>query len=698
MKKTIVSVWLVCFIGAAQNSYAVDSPLTNETIRSLRLVKNPKLSPDGKQIAFEIQESTANGGDSHLWMVFANGRNMRQLTGLSVQKQTNEKNITWSPDGSTILFLSKLDTGSWNLYQLPLLEEEAVQIQICPHHKTFNGSATNASCADALDISDYALSPNGKWIAIVADDPVRAEDQQRKKDKNDAIVVDHEPTRTRLWLYSRASKSLQQVTDQDWNVAAIAWDAQSARLAVISNPPGHANDLGPHNETWIYSLEDLHNPLSVSWAPPTASALTWAPDGKWLAVLAQAEDETPPSVADLYSVSTRKENPAVVNLNRSQFSLTEEQPIWSVDGKGVYEPVYIGTTATMAYFGLNGQNTTVSFRLPMTKQFSTNAKQTGWSFVGEATDQLPEIRYTTQPLTTTQLPALTASNPQWETQQWTPAEIVRWTSFDGKQIEGTLFWPRQIARNTTTPIPLIVHPHGGPTGISLQKFTLLHQLLVAQGWAVFRPNVRGSLGYGVDFVRANKNDLGNGDYKDIMSGVDALLEKYPIDPRRMGVYGYSYGGEMAAFIEGRTDRFAAIVAGAPVINQISEYGTEDDSWYDRWFYGQPWLHIDDAWRQSPLSLVKNAHTPMLLLHGENDEVDPVGQSQEMYRALRQQGVEVQLVLYPRQKHAALDNDISGLPSKEPWHGFDGRERIVGWFQTHFDETFLQVAGKKQARK
>ena len=118
------------------------------------------------------------------------------------------------------------------------------------------------------------------------------------------------------------------------------------------------------------------------------------------------------------------------------------------------------------------------------------------------------------------------------------------------------------------------------------------------------------------------------------------------------------------------------ITGAPVIDQISEYGTEGDSWYDRWYFGKPWERVSDAWRQSPLSGVGHAKTPFLLLQGQVDATDPLGQSQEMYRALRQQGVPVQLVTYARENHGPLSAGINGAPSPETWHGFDARQRIV----------------------
>jgi dipeptidyl aminopeptidase/acylaminoacyl peptidase len=149
--------------------------------------------------------------------------------------------------------------------------------------------------------------------------------------------------------------------------------------------------------------------------------------------------------------------------------------------------------------------------------------------------------------------------------------------------------------------------------------------------------------------------------------------------------GYSYGGEMAGFVEGRSERFKAIISGAPVIDQQSEYGTENDSWYDRWFYGKPWENAEAAWRQSPLSGAAHARTPFLLIQGEADGTDPLGQSLEMYRALRQAGVKVEMVQYPREDHGPLARGLLGFPSQEPWHGFDVRQRMLTFIDAALQE-------------
>ena len=247
-------------------------------------------------------------------------------------------------------------------------------------------------------------------------------------------------------------------------------------------------------------------------------------------------------------------------------------------------------------------------------------------------------------------------------------------------IEGLLYLP---PIEGSAKVPLIVDVHGGPFGAFTNRNDAFVAFLLGHGWAVLRTNPRGSSNYGVKFAAANKNDLGGGDYKDIMAGVDAVLAKHPLDPTRMALMGYSYGGEMAAFVEGKTDRFKAIISGAPVIDQFSEYGTERGSWYDRWYMGKPWEHREDAWRQSPLAGSTKAKTPFMLLQGQSDVTDPVGQAEEMYRALRQEGVQVELVTYPREDHGPLAMGMYGRPVAEPWHGYDARQRIVEFLNKAF---------------
>ncbi len=180
------------------------------------------------------------------------------------------------------------------------------------------------------------------------------------------------------------------------------------------------------------------------------------------------------------------------------------------------------------------------------------------------------------------------------------------------------------------------------------------------------------MGYGEKFLELNRGDWGGGDFRDVMEGVDYLIGRGVADPDRLGIAGWWYGGYMAAWAITQTHRFKAAVSGAGLANLVSEFGTEDHPSYDEWFYGLPYEKMDGFLRSSPITYAKNARTPTLILQGETDVIDPIGQSQELYRALKFYGVPAELILYPREGH--------GL--REEKHLLDRLNRIVAWFDEH----------------
>jgi dipeptidyl aminopeptidase/acylaminoacyl peptidase len=249
-------------------------------------------------------------------------------------------------------------------------------------------------------------------------------------------------------------------------------------------------------------------------------------------------------------------------------------------------------------------------------------------------------------------------------------ESVRYASFDGKEIEGEILRPASWTAGRR--LPLVALVHGGPTGAWRDRFESWGQLLAARGFVVFYPNPRGSSGYGNAFLESNRADWGGGDFKDIMAGVDALVKRGLADPDHLGIGGWSYGGYMAAWAITQTPRFKAAVAGAGLSDLASEFGTEQGSAYDEWFYGLPYEHLDRFQKSSPITHIKNAKTPTLILQGEADATDPVGQSQQLYHALKRYGVPAELVIYPREGH--------GL--REEKHLLDRLNRVVSWYEKY----------------
>jgi dipeptidyl aminopeptidase/acylaminoacyl peptidase len=655
----------------------------NEDLRHVRSMSDVRLSPDAGKVLVQIADATTDGGRSHLWLVDVAANTSRQLTWSPAADKAGERAGRWVQEGAAIVFLAKRGERT-ELYRLPMMGGEAHAYELTAVPQVDASSVPDvippkkpdevAAKRDPLpiEVGDFEVSPNGKLIAVLAADPETPGEKKQKEDKADAVWVDHDLHGKRLYLLNVESGKLDPVALAP-DVSAVSWDKTAQQLVALIEGPNHVGDLGPDTQAWLVQTTDPAHPVRITEIPPTTSRVAWAEDGSHLYFLAQAERDTPPGYADLYSMKLADHS--FLNLTRDfGGSVNGDKPL--VNGADVLQAVQLGFGDS--YLRLHdGKSEVLQFESPVVNRLDTDPKHAGWVWVGQSGTQPARLYYTKalgRAARVLNTPSLTPA--AWPSMT---AQIVRWKS-DDLTIEGMLYLPPQSGAEK---VPLIVDVHGGPTGAWQNSFDPLTQYMLGQGWAVLRPNPRGSTGYGAAFAAANKNDMGGGDYRDIMAGVEAMLAQYPIDPNKLALMGYSYGGEMAGFVEGNTDRFKAIISCAPVIDQYSEYGTEDSSWYDRWFYGKPWEHPADAWRQSPLANVSKAKTPFLLIQGEEDVTDPLGQSQEMYRALRQAGVHVEMVQYPREDHGPLGRAMHGQPTKEPWHGFDVRQRLVKFIKDAF---------------
>ena len=219
----------------------------------------------------------------------------------------------------------------------------------------------------------------------------------------------------------------------------------------------------------------------------------------------------------------------------------------------------------------------------------------------------------------------------WDGLTLADAEVFRFKSFDATEIEAALMKPSNPKPDTK--LPLILYVHGGPAGSFSATYSSWPQLLVAHGYEVLMVNPRGSATYGEEFLKANRADWGGADFKDLMAGVDTVLARGETDPNRIGIGGWSYGGYMAEWAITHTNRFKAAVSGAGMFDLAADFGTEKEPAYDEWYFSTPWEHPERFAHSSPYMYVRNAKTPTLILQGENDPIDPLGQSTALYRAL-----------------------------------------------------------------
>jgi dipeptidyl aminopeptidase/acylaminoacyl peptidase len=677
---------LLACIGGVQVRAADGGIPSNEDLRHVRSIAEPQVSPDGGRVLIRVTDATADGGRNHLWLVDVAANTARQLTFSPALDKVGEHNGRWLGDGGSIVFLAKR-TEHVQLFRLPMSggEAHAYEIKIAPVVDDSQepdaippkkaGDAPVSRDPVPLDVDQYEPAPDGHMIAIIAKDPETPGEKKQKDEKADALWVDHDKHGKRLYLLDAESGKLTAVAVAS-DVARVAWARKSDRLIVLSEGSNHAGDLGPAVRAWLVDLANPAHASQFNEIPATIHGGTWSEDGSRFFFRAQAKQDAPPGYEELFVLTL--EDRSVRHLTADLGgSLGGEDPL-SV-GPAVFQAVQLGFRR--GYLRLTGGKTEeLHFDRPVVRGLQCSVRRAPCVWLGESGSQAPALYLSSQPGQAARLlntPDLLPA--KWETPT---THAVRWKN-EGLDLEGMLYLPPRAA---TDKVPLIVQVHGGPTGAFVDSFSPMTAHLLAQGWAVFLTNPRGSTGYGAAFAAANKNDLGGSDFRDIMTGIDAVVAAYSIDRNKLALMGYSYGGEMAGFVEGKTDRFKAIISAAPVIDQQSEYGTEDESWYDRWFYGKPWEHRDDAWRQSPLAYVAQAKTPFMLIQGEGDTVDPLGQSLEMYRALRQQGVPVQMLQYPRDNHGPLGTNMYGFPSTEPWHGFDARRRLVQFIKTAFDQS------------
>jgi len=617
-------------------SAAAQAQLTPEQAISRRALGDVHIAPGGERVCFVVSEPPKGSARTrHIWMLDLRSREVRQFTN-SVKSEYSPR---WSPDGKRLAFISDR-ADSPQIYLMPIDGGEAAQLT-----EGKNG------------IRSFEWSPNGKQISFIATDPKSEAEEKKEKDKDDARVVDKDDKRTRLWLIDIESKKVRQLSPQAFQIAEAHWLPQGDRL-IISATDHPESDQDTNR---IFALAIADGQMKEIAAPRGPfGGLRVSPDGKSLTYVAARVDG--PTPHDLFFQST--DGGAARNLTGVSLDRPVNNAVWRAD-QTILAIAQNGSRSQFCAISKDGKPSL----LPdgEVRPASFDVRNNIVAFVGESSLEAPELWLASGDSTAEKV---TRINEHWKDIALIKPEIVRYKSFDGTEIEALLLKPRGYVEGAK--IPLVVMVHGGPIGVWTDLPEGWGQLLAARGYAIFYPNIRGSLGYGQRFVEMNRGDWGGGDFKDIMAGVDLLIARGTADPNRLGICGWSYGGYMAAWAVTQTNRFKAAVSGAGMSDLATEFGTEDGPSYDEWFYGLPYEKPEGFAKSSPMTYVKNVRTPTLLLHGENDRTDPLAQSQMFYRALKRYGVETEFVVYPREPH--------GL--QEEKHLIDRLNRVIRWFDAH----------------
>ena len=622
------------------SSLAAAKPPTPEAFLSLRHLSGVEFSPDGSRVALVVNEPPkSDQRSSHIWLFNISDNSFRQLT----YSEKSESSPKWSPDGKSLAFLSNRDANQ-QIYLLSMSGGESVPLT-----------------KGKRNISHFSWSHDGKTIAFLAPDAKSDAEEKKEKDKDDARVTDKDDKHARLWLLNLADKSEHAVTPPNFQISDLAWFPDGKSLAVIATDHPESDQ----NTERIFRVSvsgGTKTPMTQLLAPhgPFGN-LDVSPSGNVISFVGSREDG--PSPHDLWLLPVglpAAKNLTAISLDRLVFGYR-----WNKDESLVLLAAE-GFTRKLIRYSSTGVLENLSTPDTMPSSFSVNANG-AIAFVGESFTEPQELWLSVPGQQPKKLPEFNKSFAAYST---TKPEIYRFKSFDGIEIESALLKPENY--DGKSKLPLIALIHGGPTGAWESSIEAWGQLLVARGYAVFYPNIRGSVGYGEKFIESNRADWGGADFKDVMAGVDDLVAKGVADPNRLGIGGWSYGGYMSEWAITQTTRFKAAVSGAGMANLVSEYGTEQHPSYDEWFWSVPYEKPTGFLNSSPFLYVKNAKTPTLILQGDADTVDPLGQSQELHRGLKRYGVETELVVYPREPHGF----------HEEKHLLDRLNRIVAWYDAH----------------
>lgn len=627
--------------------------LTLDDLFAIEHVSDAQVSPDGKQVAYVVGKDHA-ASEYHtpaasIWLVSSDGSAPARRLTFGPHADTMPR---WSPDGTRLAFLSdreKADTPQ--VYVIPLTGGEARQL-------------THAKAG----VAELKWSPDGARIAYAATDPESEEQEKRKKERDDRIVVDRDYHFARLWVIDAAGGEPTAITPAEYQVRAFAWFRDGWAL-VTSPTPKEDDFMLPWTVRYVRkgdaaaeTLWEGNYAIDVLAASRDGQSLAWLHGG------ALGEE----SADELWVI----ERDGAPRLAAADYSGGMMWMGWLPDGDSLLVTAAAGTrvalgrldVASGTFETLFSDRTIHYFLTPPGASVSADGRTL--ACVLSEGDRPAEV-WVGAP--GGELRQITDANPGLREVALGKAETIRWRAPDGLEIEGVLVYP--VGYQEGTRYPLIVQIHGGPTGVWSESFIVAAwhdwaQPLAARGYAVLMPNPRGSAGRGREFAWGNRRRWGIGDLDDVLSGVDALVARGLADPERLGVGGWSYGGYLTSWTIGHTNRFKAAVVGAGVTDLLSFQAADIPSWLPgQMMVAQPWEDQQIYLQLSPITYVGEVTTPTLIPHGEADERVPLGQGKELYAALRARGVPVEMVIYPREGHLIW----------ELAHQRDLLERVVEWY-------------------
>lgn len=644
----------------------------------LEYISDPQISADGQRIAYvrNFKDIMTDGNRSNIWLINADGSNNRPLT----TGNQNDYAPRWSPDGTRLLYLSAQD-GKTQLYLRWLdssAEQKLTNLTQSPGNIHWSPDGSRIAFSMAVDVTPPTLAklpkaPQGaKWTTP----PTYVDRLNYKADG--AGFLPH--SFQQLFVISAQGGHPRRLTEGEFNHGgSFSWTPDGQQLIFAAN----RHDDGQYEpaNTEIFELDiatgNLRQ-LTDRVGPDNAPRVS--PNGQQIAYVGYDDRYQGYQLPRIYIMNRDGSNPRMISgdLDRRPGNLE-----WSRDGQHLYFQYDDRGDTKIARINIsNGRVEDLISRvggLSLGRPYAGGAYSVAQNgriaFTMTAPDHPADLAVGMNDAGVKRLTQVNADLFDYK-QLGEVEEIWYESSYDGRRIQGWICKPPGFDPGQR--YPLILEIHGGPFANYGRRFSSEVQLYAAQGYVVLYTNPRGSSGYGEEFGNLIHHNYPSQDYDDLISGVDAVIERGYVDPERLFVTGGSGGGVLTAWIVGKTDRFRAAVVAKPVINWSSfVLHADGPAFFSRyWFPGFPWEEPEHYWQRSPLSLVGNVTTPTMLLTGEQDYRTPMSETEQYYTALKLQRVETAMVRIQDAGHGIAAKP-SNLISKVAY--------ILAWFEKYDQE-------------
>ena len=629
---------------------------TPELSININQISDLNFSNSGK-IAMVVRHAQIEGEKSEylnqIWLSDTKINNIRQFT-------YHEKSSThprFSPDGNYLAFLSA--------------RTEKTQIWII---QVDGGEAWQFSY-EKQGVGSFKWSPSGDKIAFIMTDPKTEQEEKDKKEKRDVILVDQNFKYSHIYLKSFLAKKdtskASRITDGTYHITDFNWNPNNKTIVFSHTIEPTINSQFVSGDISVVNIKTKTVKDIVTWEGKDENPI-FTPNGKLIVFTSDGEKIKAIGLSDAYQISSNGGKPKKLaetpNRNASIISV-------SADNNYVFVADANRTKSEVYKISLNSSNISPMLNLKgrvSSPKLSDDSKKI--VFVKQELDKPSEV-FISQ-LNIINPKQISNFNPTKVFPKLAKTEIITWKSKDGLEIEGLITYPTKYKKRKKYPLAVIIH--GGPAGVFSETFTGARSIynieyFASNGYAVLRPNPRGSTGYGKDFRFANFKDWGFGDYEDIMSGVDKVIDMGVADPNRLAVMGWSYGGYMTSFVVTRTNRFKAASMGAGLPNLVSMTTTTDiPDYLVAHMGGEFWDDYETYEKHSAIYRIDKVQTPTQVIHGANDLRVPFTQGQEFYVALKRKGVPTEMVVYPRTPHGP----------REPKLLMDVSPRILTWLDKY----------------